>query len=52
MTTPHYIPETTRLFLTRQRPHHALAAVVALAIMRSIVAVAGAAITALAIQSI
>lgn len=52
MATPHYIPETARLFLIRQRPHHALAAVIALAIMRSVVAVAGAAITALAILSI
>lgn len=35
-TEPHYIPATARLFLSRQRPHHALAAVVALAIMRSV----------------
>lgn len=52
MATPDYIPETARLFLTKQRPHHALAAVVALAIMRSVVAIAGVAITALAIRSI
>ena len=49
MTHPHYIPETARLFLIRKRPHHALAAVVALAIMRSLVALA--AITAFAILS-
>jgi hypothetical protein len=51
MTDPHYIPETARLFLIRQRPHHALAAVVALAIMRSVIAVAGVLVTALAIGS-
>lgn len=40
MTDPHYIPETARLFLTKHRPHHALAAVIALAIMRAVIGLA------------
>lgn len=40
MTTRHNIPETAGKFLRHGKPHHALAAVVALAIMHSIAAVA------------
>lgn len=46
-TDSNTISETARLFLNKQRPHHALAAVVALAIMRSIVAVSAIAVLAI-----
>lgn len=51
MTRPHHIPETARLFLNQKRPHHALAAVVVLAIMQSAAAIVGAVITAFALLS-